>query len=358
VRIGIFDPYLDTLGGGEKYMLAIASCLSIDNRVDVFWDEDKNFIKKTAEERFGLDLSKTKFVKNIFSSQVSLLNKLFVTRKYDIIIFLSDGSIPLTFAKKLMLHFQAPVERVNSKGFIKNLKLKRVNSVICNSKFTKEYIDKKFGVKSILLYPPVDQIDSSNIKKDNSILTVGRFEKMSNGSTFKKHEVMIEVFKKMVDKGLRGWKLEIVTSVNKNNAQHLVQIENLVNGYPIRILVNLSKLEISELYKKAKIYWHAAGFGEDLQRSPEKAEHFGIATVDAMQALAVPVVIMAGGQIEIVENKKSGFLWQTKEELIEKTNLLIRNNNLLNEMSVEARKRSNIFVGNRFCKEVKEIIKK
>ena len=36
MRIGIFDPYLDTLSGGEKYMLSIASCLVQEYEVFIF----------------------------------------------------------------------------------------------------------------------------------------------------------------------------------------------------------------------------------------------------------------------------------------------------------------------------------
>ena len=42
MRIGIYDPYLDTLSGGEKYMLSAASCLAKEHKVFIFWDKDKD----------------------------------------------------------------------------------------------------------------------------------------------------------------------------------------------------------------------------------------------------------------------------------------------------------------------------
>ena len=38
MNIAIYSPYLDTAGGGEKYMLTIAECLSGENAVDVLLD--------------------------------------------------------------------------------------------------------------------------------------------------------------------------------------------------------------------------------------------------------------------------------------------------------------------------------
>ena len=62
-----------------------------------------------------------------------------------------------------------------------------------------------------------------------------------------------------------------------------------------------SGAELRDLYGRASIFWHAAGLGEDPERHPDRYEHFGITTVEAMSAGAVPVVIDAAGQAEIVE---------------------------------------------------------
>src|SRR5258708_7859252 len=106
MRIGIFDPYLDDLGGGEKYMMTIAESLSKKHDVDVFWDQRKDLEKLLT--RFPLDLEKVSIVENIFSPKVSVINKLNKSRNYDRIIILSDGSLPLLFAKKTLIHFQQP----------------------------------------------------------------------------------------------------------------------------------------------------------------------------------------------------------------------------------------------------------
>ena len=360
MKVGIFDPYLDTLGGGERYMLTIASCLSEEHQVYLFW-EDPAILNK-SQDRFSLDLSKVVIFNNIFSPKYPFLKRLLETRKFDCIFFLSDGSIPFVLSKNLYVHFQFPVETVRGHDLWDKIKLKRIKQMICNSQFTKHYIDKKFGIKSVVIYPPSDiaiKKQESIINKGNIILTVGRFGKLAEGRSFKKQDIIIQTFKKMVDDGLSDWQLIVVISYKEKDREEIYKLKDMVGKYPIQILENLSGNVLDTKYKSAKIYWHAVGFGEDLKKHPELAEHFGMVTVEAMARGAVPVVFNAGGQKEIVEDNKNGFLWNTTGELIKKTNRLIHNHKLSKEMSREAIKRAKMFGGEeRFCRELKAIISK
>jgi glycosyltransferase involved in cell wall biosynthesis len=357
MRIGIFDPYLNTLSGGEKYMLTIASCLAQDNEVFVFWDETKEAeIKKIASKKLGLDLSKIKFTENIFAKDVSTVSRLIESNKFDAIVYLSDGSIPMV-GTKLYVHFQFPVEWVNGQSLKTKVKLSFVKKIFCNSKFTKKFIDNKLNVQSEILYPPVDLHAVKGVKKENIILHVGRFDVNEQGVNYKKQDVMIEMFKKMVDAGLKDWKFKLVLGVADKDLDKLEEYKKMVSGYPVELIVNISNKELWEHYSKAKIYWHATGYGEDLERYPEKAEHFGITTVEAMGSGVVPVVFNAGGQREIVDDKINGYLCDREEDFITKTTALIKDEELLKKVASEAVKRSSVFSGDRFCNEVKNIIK-
>lgn len=357
MRIGIFDPYLDTLSGGEKYMLSIAFCLASFNEVFVFWDKEKEReIKKVALRKLGIDLSSVKFYSNIFSKNVSSITRLKKSRKFDAIIYLSDGSIPLV-GTKLFVHFQFPIEWVDGKSIKNKIKLFFVKKIFCNSYFTKSFVDKKLDIKSEVLYPPVSLYVDKSVKKENIVLHVGRFYEDGEGLNYKRQDMMIKAFKKMAQKKIRDWKLVLIVGVKKGDEEKFGKFKNIFKSYPVTVIENPDNKSLWEWYSKAKIYWHATGFGEDLQKHPEKAEHFGISTVEAMGSGAVPVVINAGGQKEIVENGKDGYLWNTEEELISRTSKLIDNNNLLREMSKNAIEKSKIFSGNRFCLELKRIIK-
>jgi len=357
MRIGLYDPYLDSLSGGEKYILSIASCLSSQHEVFIFWDKDKEVeIRQTTLRKLGIDLPSVKFYKNIFDKNVSSVARFFESRKFDAIIYLSDGGIPFV-GSKLFIHFQFPIEWVNGKSVKNRIKLFFVKRIFCNSYFTKSFIDKKLNVKSDILYPPVNLRVIKHIKKENIILHVGRFDVDSHESNYKKQDVIIDIFKKMVDAGLENWDLKLIVGVKDKDKDKLNKLRETSKGYPIGLMDNISNQELWEYYSKAKIYWHATGYGENLQKYPEKAEHFGISTVEAMGAGCVPVVFNAGGQREIVEDNKSGYLWDNVGDFMSKTSALIKDENLLEKMSIASIKRSNMFSGDRFCKDVKNIIK-
>lgn len=356
MKIGIYDPYLDDLGGGEKYMMTIAECLSQNHKVDVFWD-DKNDLK-SLNKRFLLDLKKVNIVPNIFSAKTSTLKRLISTKKYDAIIVLSDGSVPIVSSKKLFLHVQQPLKNFNVKSIKDKIKRSRVSAIFCNSEYTKSFNDKKFNIKSLVIYPPVS-IYPKRVKKENIILTVGRFrvkDVVTKTDDYKKLPIMIQVFKSLIEKGLKDWKFILAVSVKEGDLNTFEKLKQEAEGYPIEFLVNKSNDELWETYSKAKIYWHASGFGEDLDLHPEFAEHFGISTVEAMGAGAVPVVINAGGQKEIVEDNKNGFLWNTLEELKAKTLTLAKNEELLKKLSENAKKDSTKFSKERFCNEINKLI--
>lgn len=353
MKIGIFDPYLDDLGGGEKYMITLVQCLSRDNSVTVFWDKKEDLVK--VAERFSLDVSRITLKNNIFSPNYSVLKRCLDSLSYDAIIVLSDGSIPFVLSKKLFIHIQQPFPAVRPS--IKNsLKKMRVASFFCNSYFTKSFIDKEFGIESVVIYPPVN-VNIEKSKKENLILHVGRFRAANiKSQDYKKQGIMVKVFKKMVDNGLRNWKFILAVGLNEEDKSEFDKLRKAAEGYPIEFLINLNKDNLDKIYSRSKIYWHASGFGEDLEKYPQLAEHFGISTVEAMSTGAVPVVINAGGQKEIVEHEKSGFLWNTLDELIGYTKKIIKNEKLLDRMRESAIGRSKKFTGNRFCEELKEII--
>ena len=75
-----------------------------------------------------------------------------------------------------------------------------------------------------------------------------------------------------------------------------------------------------------------------------------------MEEGAVPVVFNAGGQREIVTNGENGFLWDSLDELIEKTQLLINDEKLWLQMSDKAIRKARDFTGDRFCEELYKIL--
>ena len=354
MRIGIFDPYLDDLGGGEKYMMTIAQCLSKNNDVNIFWDNEEDI--KGLLERFSIDLSSVKLSRNIFARNYGFFKRLWQSRKYDVIILLSDGSLPFLLSKKTFIHIQQPLENIEN-GLKTRIKLSRINGIFCNSEYTKSFNIKRLFIKTSVIYPPVNLFPRSK-NKENVILHVGRFrvKNVHGVDDYKKQAVMVKTFKEMVDAGLKGWIFLIAVSVRDSEKSKFEEMRKLAKGYPIQFIVNSSNEQLGKIYSKAKIYWHASGFGEDLEAHPEFAEHFGISTVEAMSAGVVPVVINAGGQKEIVSDKKTGFLWDNLEDLKIKTLKLIEDKKMLDKISDNASEFAKKFNKETFCREVNNLI--
>lgn len=355
MKIGIYDPYLDDLGGGEKYMMTIAECLSKNNNVTVFWDEKKDI--EDLLQRFTIDLSKVSIEKNIFAKNFGFLNRLLESRKYDAIIVLSDGSIPFLLSKKVFLHLQQPIENIEN-NFKSWLKLLRIHTVFYNSEFTKSFNQDLLPQKTKVIYPPVS-FQPKEVERKNVVLHVGRFRVKNVGvDDYKKQHVMIKAFKEMIDEGLKNWKFVLAVSIKNDDKEKFEQMRKNAEGYPIEFVINCSNKKLWDYYSIAKIYWHASGFGEDLKKHPEFAEHFGISTVEAMGAGAVPVVINAGGQREIVTDGKNGFLWDDLKELQKKTFNLINSRDLTEKLSIEAKLRARSFSENKFCEEITQLVEK
>ncbi|PJC29244.1 hypothetical protein CO010_01325 [Candidatus Shapirobacteria bacterium CG_4_8_14_3_um_filter_39_11] len=353
MKLGIFDPYLDTIGGGERYAMTLAEALLKKGwQVDIFWPDGE--IKEKLIDKFSLDIERVNFVS--YSPRVNnLFKKISFERRYDLLFYFSDGSTPAMFGKKNLLHFQVPFQKVGGRKLSNRLKLKRINKIVCNSFFTKNIIEKEYGVKGEVWYPPVSVEDFSSGKKENIILAVGRFEK---SLTEKRQDILVETFKKMVNKGLENWKLVIAggCSDDENKNEILNNLKKIAQDFSVEIKVNLPFLELKELYAKSKIFWHAAGYGADEEKSPEKVEHFGMTTVEAMSAGCVPIVINKGGQKEIIQNNKDGFLWETSGDLIDLTEKVINDDKLMSSISEEAVKKSRNFSKKKFYEKIYNFI--
>ncbi|HUW22056.1 MAG TPA: glycosyltransferase family 4 protein [Candidatus Bathyarchaeia archaeon] len=348
----LFDPYLDTLGGGERYFLTLASYLTDMNwQVDILWP-DMNTIKK-AQQIFAIDTERVKIL-DINPNEIKLLKKIEIMRKYDLSFFISDGSIPFLFAKKNFLHFQVPFHNIRRNKLAELIKFKFINEIISNSYFTKLFIDKQYSIKSQVIYPPVTVDKLSPGKKSNIILSVGRFTDLLHN---KRQDVLINIFIRLIASRKDSWKL-VLAGNDKEGKKFVENLKKASLGYPIEVLTNVSFTQISELYRRAKIFWSATGYGIDEGKSPEQVEHFGITTVEAMAAGCVPIVVGKGGQKEIIDSGRNGFLWNNIDEAQTFTRQLIEDEILWQKLSQNAVYESQKFSKDRFCKSYEKIIEK
>ncbi len=341
MRAAIHNPYLDTLGGGERYTLSFARVLQSSGwKVDIAWNDPK--IKSLLEERFGMDLGGIGIVDDIKRGD-----------GYDLCFWVCDGSIPTLQSRKNILHFQVPFHGVGGKSLLNRMKLFRINKIVCNSEFTKKVVDREYGVNSVVVYPPVPTHDIKPKRKENIIMYVGRFSPLLQS---KKQDVLIKAFKRLFDGGLVDWKLVLAGGIELGVGDYLEKLKKMSEGYPIEIMKSPDFKILKDLYGRARIFWSASGYGEDEKKFPEKVEHFGITPVEAMSAGAVPILYNAGGHKEIVKDGVNGFVWESTSSLISKTKKVISGRGVYTGLSKVAKNDSQKFSYERFEKEILSLI--
>lgn len=322
-KAAIYNPYLDTLGGGEKYTIEFAKVLAdLGFDVDIEWSDPEVLGKLST--RFGIKLPKN----------IKVVSDIKRGLDYEICFWVSDGSIPMMRARKNIIHFQVPFNDVDGKSLLNKMKLFRVNKIVCNSEFTKKNIDKEFGVDSIVIYPPIENELFKPKRKENIILYVGRF---SNLLQSKRQDILINSFKVLYDSGLKDWKLILAGGSEVGSNTNIVKLKEIIDDYPIEIIESPSFTKLQDLYGKSKIFWSASGYNVDEEKNPKNVEHFGMTVVEAMSAGSVPLVVNKGGHGEIISSGKNGFLWHNEMELIELTKDLIKTKGLIKKLSDSAK---------------------
>ena len=367
MKIAIFHPQINNYGGGELVALTIASFLSKDHNIDVLSSFKTN--KKQLEKFFSLDLNRVNFKVRKFANFIqklpsvpsykSSLQVKYLTdlNKYELVI---DTGTNGWFTKKLKcktvcyVHF--PYFQPKKKGWksitnfllIDPRKAFQYDKIVCNSNFTKQYIQKLTNKDIEVITPPVDLDKIKPKLKGNIIITIGRF------TYEKKHEVMIEAFKKL---NVEGWEFHLIGSFQKNVAlykeDYFDKLKKIAIGCLIFFHVNMPHKEVLEFLGKSKINWHARGYNEI---SPNEYENFGITTVEAMAAGCVPIVINKGAQPEIVEHGKNGYVWNKPDELIKYIQGLIDSESKMKKLSKAAMEKSKKYSAKLFEKKLTKVI--
>lgn len=327
-------------GGGLPYILAIALALSAADRVRVLFPAD--LCLDLARQLLPLPLGGMSLESDLRRS--SLLRE-----AADVVaglrlrrVIVQATEVPrLRGLRNAHLLCEFPFQRHLGPG--SRLRLGLFRSVVANSAFTARWIERRWGRPALVLHPPVFPIPPR--EKRPWIVAVGRF---AGGGRSKRQVEMVEVFRTA---GLAGWELHLVGTAQ--NPEYVRHAREAARGLPVVFHLDASREELEEVCGAASLFWHCTGAGEDPEEVPERMEHFGMATAEAMSAGAVPVVIAHGGQPEIVGN--AGVLWETFEECAEATRRLAEDDALRARLGEAARRRAAHFSFPRFAERAREL---
>ncbi|MBI5882635.1 MAG: glycosyltransferase [Elusimicrobia bacterium] len=352
ISVGIYDHALHFIGGGQKYVLTMADALR--NRFTIEYIANLPVDARAMSRLHGLPLDFPVKIVPLPSSACCSPGRIDpelardpARNPFDAVseqsagydLFINANMLtrvrPRAFRSVFVCHF--PDQKKNDAWYAD-----RYDVIINNSAYSARWMQALWGLRPHeKIHPPID-MNGLRLPKKNIILSVSRFEE--SGS--KKQLEMIRAFAKLCrdHPGVgRSWRLVLCGgSLPASGYLKRVVASQLLAGarVPIDIMTNIGSGELKKLYAVSKIFWHLCGINET---APDRFEHFGMTTVEAMQNHCVPVAFNGGGQREIIERGRSGFLVNSLKGLRKTTLKLIDDPRLLRRTASAAQRRSKAF---------------
>jgi glycosyltransferase involved in cell wall biosynthesis len=352
VRIGLYDPHLATLGGGERYLLGVLEeALRVpDAEVTLMSPERPDPLDW---RRLGIEVEPGAFDwRPAGDAQVTSLSA-----ELDVLFALANDVPPLSRARRSVAAIQFPHRsHTGPRGrLLRRLGVSRAPAALASydhflaySEFARAHVRARLGVDAVVVPPPVEVAAGEANEKERQILAVGRF---FSGWHSKNQHLLPEAFEAL---GAPGWRL--VLAGGADDPAYVDQVRRRARGLEVELLLDVPRDELLQLYSRATFFWHAAGHGQDARRHPERLEHFGITTLEAMGHGAVPLVFPAGGQAELVEDGRTGVWWRTPSELAELTAGLIEDEPRRLRLAAAAREESKRYSPERFRTAVRDLV--
>ncbi len=335
-KILLWNPYLDTCGGGERHMIQICQYyISKGYELTVSWDKD---ISKDLERKLRLNLpTPTTWIPKL--SSYSLFQKISLLKRFDVLLYATDGSYFFSSAKKTICFAMVPNRHLYHMSVINRIKT-RSWRWIANSKFTQGNL-KRFGVSAHIVYPIID-IPSDSLPQSKpvmgtslTLISVGRFFRHLHS---KRHDVAIAWFVQFLDMypQYAGSKLILVGGLKQEDKKYYDSLKKLAAEHPhIVFKPNISYEELHHIYRTGDFYLHFAGWGINEMSHPERTEHLGITPLEAMSYGCIPLCYASGGIPEIVKDGVTGHTFLNRDELSLKLVRLGRDPSLQEKMRGE-----------------------
>ncbi len=377
LRVGVYNLYWSTYGGGEQVAGAFAQALGSEHDVTLLGPEPVDTSATTA--RLGVDLtgcSYQRVVDDEAASAASAAFDVFVNCTY---LSTAHNRAPLGL---YYVHFPQPpvsvcrraVQRLarvaaDGLGMIHVDRLDRVRrgfdrraarsdwthtytTFLANSAFTADWVTRLWKVPAEVLHPPV-RPEVAPGEKAHLIASVGRFFDPMYGHC-KKQLDLVAAFPLIEQQGANDWRLVLIGGADAASREYALAVRRAAVGHAVEVHFNAPRALVRDTLAAASIFWHAGGYGEDPETHPDRFEHFGIAVVEAMAAGAVPVVFGAAGPAEIVHHGVDGYHWHNIDELVALTRELIDDPAHRQRLAAQAQARARDFTYEVFAERVRD----
>lgn len=353
IAVGIYNSYWSSMGGGEKHALDFAVKFNQSKNTRVYLISEKDFSIPQLAEYFNLDLSNCQ---KIISGEITTA----LTRRFDIFINSTYRSNLISESPHSYYIVSFPHKNIDMKIMVSYIFLH-------NSVFTASWANKYWGEHQNKVIMPIQEFSSSKKlevaqDKDKICLSVGRFNYMGH---CKNQHLIIKAFNQAINKfdGGQEWQLIIVGSMDESSnssVQHYRECQKIA-GNKVKVIANISRNDLKNLYKKASVYIHATGMNVEVNQEPHLCEHFGITVFEALLNGCYPILHNSAGPKGQVAELSHSALYNNEKELtdiIENTiNIFERDDIDNHKINIEIRKHSyNLLAKNKI--EVDNLIRK
>lgn len=371
VRVGVYNLYWSTYGGGEQVAGTLAAHLAARPGVEVTLLGPEAVDIEATRDRLGIDLGRCAWRRvndDDEAGQASADFDLFVNVTYlsravshaaESWYYVHFPSVPTgTRARRVdrvaRLGLRALGERelpAALDGVREGLRRRRIDQswvssytrFLSNSRYTAGWVERFWGVSSGVLHPPVTPLVTASDEREPLILALGRFFDPVYGHS-KKQDALLDTWLELEDRvEAESWRLVLVGGADARSRDFVLGLKRRAVDHRVDIRVNAPRSEVAALLSRASVLWHAAGLEEDPEAHPDRFEHFGIAVVEAMAAGLVPMVFGAAGPAEVVEHDVSGLHWHDRADLLEQTTGLLADPGRRGALSAAAVQRADGF---------------
>ena len=343
MKIGILAYDLSTLAGGTQLSLTLGSELQKEGYEVAYacvYEDLKRLSKKFGHE-FDFEIYKMK--RPIFGRMMvnynSILSHSFpiykMCKEFKPDVVIETGGLPCSLAIPVLLKIPSIHYALESsyhyakKNTLNRLyfsPLKPIEQVIAKktkicaiSNYTCKLVRDAWNVDVDVIYPPVDiDLFIPTGKRENLILCVLRFRSVY------KFENLIDAFRRL---NRSDYSLVIIGGLTKENEKYYDFLKDMIKDDDnVTLLPNADFSQLLDFYKKSKFFWFHSG------------AYYGIVVAEA-QSVGLPTISFGGdsGPGEIIIDGKTGFLVDNFDEMIEKTEMLLNDEELWKDMSIAAR---------------------